>query len=1089
MAILNDLMVKSAARIIGDTYASRFIKDGGTSTQFLMADGTVSTLGGVDPFPDLDNYLPLRAGVDKPLTGDLYLSAASDCPSIIFQRTGSGNYDWRLKNSGTFYLQNGTDSATWTNRLYIDTSGNITVSGTSTSTGFIKTGSSDQYVLLGGGGAKAINSFPNLNTTFLYNWSSGTLDKCWGRIAEFEASSNSSIQTTAIFSLANYYKYGSTDNDAAFGIIQAHIRYTTSNGVESNRTYIKWLYNNGIINPNSPNPSDLVVMTTELVDSKLRVRIYLRLRGNGSNWTGYQIKKLKEFYYKDNTTNWKVLYDTNSTSINCYANGITDADFNYNQLTGHLKQNNSDIYLNYGNEIKYLPIQNNIYANKFIKDGTSTDILLANGNTITQASLVQNIQSASGTGKTIWGYEYVNNSGTLQDVEDILRIPSGKYLTATGVPTLQGEELVKYYSDGAYGGKSIFGVCATDNTITSTYLRSSGDTLYHRRGTWDDYTDYLILDALNYTIYNSYPNLLITSTTSSSQLQFSRSGYNYIRIPSDGTLGISTSNSSASMYLWINPASSNITPGTKNNSVDLGSSNYKWRTVYATTFSGDATSANKVITQKLEPVYATENHYLTFVDSNNDNATSELVYTNSGLMYDPYTRNLTFPNDAGIRIKSYSGNYMQVLSAASANYQRINIGDSGYELNLLGPSNQVYINSNIIIHNGNYTTYLPFLNSTTTHATKTSKIYAPTSAGTANYILKSNGSGAPTWTEQSNLGVGGADKLKEIHKGSDGIDEGYPITFINNSSYTSIGENTYYDNYYNLSLTYNPVQSILNLEGGIIQGTQIQGNKVISKGVTVDELVNEFYNTEPEDYSTSFSLGFNNNFNYFAVTSNQSLTTSYVTYNLISKSWTTQTDQTGWWHFYRDGNDVKLKIEFSNSNEIPVATSVEINWIQIYIYDGSQTYYLVNDSSIRSIDLSNVTSNYCILNVNNFDIKKHYTQNTTIQFVVRIRCKKTVLNEQLPDQLSFDGDNIVTLTKFGLTENNLYNVGFYIAKANWDSNFPELNKSYLCKDGLIMAKTTVSYGAIKLDTNNNLEYIKCNKSNAVVHGTFNIVAQ
>ena len=542
------------------------------------------------------------------------------------------------------------------------------------------------------------------------------------------------------------------------------------------------------------------------------------------------------------------------------------------------------------------------------------------------------------------------------------------------------------------------------------------------------------------------------------------------------------------MYLLINPASSNVTPGTKNNSVDLGSSNYKWRTVYATTFSGNATSANTVITQKLEPVYTTENHYLTFVDSNNDNTTSELVYTNSGLMYDPYTRNLTFPNDAGIRIKSYSGNYMQVLSAASANYQRINIGDINYELNLLGPSNQVYINSNIIIHGGNYTTYLPFLNSTTTHATKTSKIYAPTSAGTANYILKSNGSGAPTWTEQSNLGVGGADKLKEIHKGSDGIDEGYPITFINNSSYTSIGENTYYDNYYNLSLTYNPVQSILNLEGGIIQGTQIQGNKVISKGVTVDELVNEFYNTEPEGYSTSYSLGFDYN-DYFGVTSNQSLTTSYVTYNLISKSWTTQTDQTGWWHFYRDGNDVKLKIEFSNSNEIPVTTSVEINWIQIYIWDGSQTYYLVNDSSTRSIDLSNVTSNYCILNVNNFDIKKHYTQNTTIQFVVRIRCKKTVLNEQLPDQPSFDGDNIVTLTKFGLTENNLYNVGFYIRKANWDSDFPELNKSYLCKDGLVMAKTTVSYGAIKLDTNNNLEYIKCNKSNAIVHGTFNIVAQ
>lgn len=58
----------------------------------------------------------------------------------------------------------------------------------------------------------------------------------------------------------------------------------------------------------------------------------------------------------------------------------------------------------------------------------------------------------------------------------------------------------------------------------------------------------------------------------------------------------------------------------------------------------------------------------------------------------------------------------------------------------------------------NYTSYTPILNSSSTHATKNSVIYAPTSAGTSGYVLKSNGSGAPSWTSPSNLSVGYAEQ-------------------------------------------------------------------------------------------------------------------------------------------------------------------------------------------------------------------------------------------------------------------------------------------------------------------------------------------
>lgn len=69
-------------------------------------------------------------------------------------------------------------------------------------------------------------------------------------------------------------------------------------------------------------------------------------------------------------------------------------------------------------------------------------------------------------------------------------------------------------------------------------------------------------------------------------------------------------------------------------------------------------------------------------------------------------------------------------------------------------------NNNVIIHAGNYTQYTPILNSSSTHATNTSKIYAPSVGGTANQVLISNGDAAPTWTNQSNITAGYANKLK-----------------------------------------------------------------------------------------------------------------------------------------------------------------------------------------------------------------------------------------------------------------------------------------------------------------------------------------
>ena len=45
MAILKNLIVNGVTRVIGDLTANKIIKQGGVSSEFLKADGSVSTLG------------------------------------------------------------------------------------------------------------------------------------------------------------------------------------------------------------------------------------------------------------------------------------------------------------------------------------------------------------------------------------------------------------------------------------------------------------------------------------------------------------------------------------------------------------------------------------------------------------------------------------------------------------------------------------------------------------------------------------------------------------------------------------------------------------------------------------------------------------------------------------------------------------------------------------------------------------------------------------------------------------------------------------------------------------------------------------
>jgi hypothetical protein len=103
---------------------------------------------------------------------------------------------------------------------------------------------------------------------------------------------------------------------------------------------------------------------------------------------------------------------------------------------------------------------------------------------------------------------------------------------------------------------------------------------------------------------------------------------------------------------------------------DLGDGSRQWRhgnfsgIVTATTFSGNASSADQVKTQTASDNNAT--YYVTFVDANNGSATNETVYTDDGIYYNPGTNTFTTQNALFTNNTEVSNN-LKVVGVSSAN--------------------------------------------------------------------------------------------------------------------------------------------------------------------------------------------------------------------------------------------------------------------------------------------------------------------------------------------------------------------------------------------------------------------------------------
>lgn len=129
-------------------------------------------------------------------------------------------------------------------------------------------------------------------------------------------------------------------------------------------------------------------------------------------------------------------------------------------------------------------------------------------------------------------------------------------------------------------------------------------------------------------------------------------------------------------------------------------------------------------------------------------------------------------------------------------YAPTSVGTSGYYLKSNGsgaPSWTAFPTIPTITLNGTATTSPSF--------------YAPTSAGTSGYVLKSNGSGAPSWTSATLTD----EKVKLTSQSTSG---NYPITF----GPTSITSNSTYQEYYDSDFYFNPSTNNLYVSSGTTNG-------------------------------------------------------------------------------------------------------------------------------------------------------------------------------------------------------------------------------------------------------------------------------
>lgn len=201
-----------------------------------------------------------------------------------------------------------------------------------------------------------------------------------------------------------------------------------------------------------------------------------------------------------------------------------------------------------------------------------------------------------------------------------------------------------------------------------------------------------------------------------------------------------------------------VRPGTSyTNTFDLGTSSVKWKNVYATTFNGDltgnATSATKINIQAIgtldmDTMYGDDYRGTVWYGEGGNSAVNNPIGDTNAFGMQiwrnayGYTAQLIMDSSAKLHVRQYTGSAWSALKtfAFITDITKSQVGLGNVQ------NTAFYLRKTNVNGEG--------WNMAGTTNGDAFTIFAPTTAGTKNQVLLSNGSGAPVWANQSSLNVG-----------------------------------------------------------------------------------------------------------------------------------------------------------------------------------------------------------------------------------------------------------------------------------------------------------------------------------------------
>lgn len=189
-------------------------------------------------------------------------------------------------------------------------------------------------------------------------------------------------------------------------------------------------------------------------------------------------------------------------------------------------------------------------------------IITQNGYTVIDSNTISNQSVASSTYSTYLtdGTNNISYSNLLGILDRTINASTTNYIS--------------YYSDkNTIKGTELFTVDTTNSILTSSSLLKTN-------------------------------TLEITNADGVKHIAFNRTSYNYICAPASGSIDLICAENVSDIGTTAHITSSSITPGTTN-IINLGTSNYKWKNVYATIFNGNlnGNASSATIAQALKDNY------------------------------------------------------------------------------------------------------------------------------------------------------------------------------------------------------------------------------------------------------------------------------------------------------------------------------------------------------------------------------------------------------------------------------------------------------------------------------------------------------